>query len=153
MALDQQNQIRLPFKKKQVQNEFLQQIMIVDDDYELLEELKDYLSFNYEVKTLFDSSHAFEIACELKPDLIIIDMKMSPKTGFQLANELRKSPETKLIPIIAITGVYVEKEHELMMRLLGVDRIIIKPFDPDRFLEEIRGALKIGKPRWFDGTY
>jgi DNA-binding response OmpR family regulator len=148
MALEQQIQAELPLKQRKIQYRFLPQIMIIDDDHELLEELKDSLSFDYEVETLFNSANAFEIACELKPDLIIMDMKMFPKTGFQLAYEFKNSLETKFIPIIAITGVFIEKEHTLMMKLSGMKRILIKPFILSNLLAEIEAALKESKSYW-----
>ena len=148
MMLDQQAQTELSIKQRQTQYTILPQIVIFDDDDELLDELKDALSLNYEVEAFSDSANAFDIICKLKPDLIITDMKMSPKTGFQLAYELKKFEGTKSIPIIAITGVFVEKEHTLMMKLSGIKRIIIKPFDSDQLIEEIDSVLKEFKPRW-----
>ena len=122
--------------------------MIIDDDPELLEELKGLLSFNYEVETLFNSANAFEIACELRPALIIMDMKISPKTGFQLVNEFRNSLETKFIPIVAITGFYMDEKDALMMEFYGVKRILLKPFSSKQLFEEIELVLKKSKPRW-----
>ena len=148
MTLNQQTKFQSPVKPKQTQERILPQIMIVDDDPELLEELKEGLLFNYEVETLSNSADAFDMACALNPDLIILDIKMSPKTGFQLANEFRTSMETKFIPIIAITGFFVEKEHTLMMKLFGVKRIIIKPFNLNQLLDQIEVALKESNPRW-----
>jgi len=146
MALEQQTLTRLPIKQKQTQFKFLPRIMIIDDDPDILEELKDFLCFNYDVRTLFNSANAFDIARELSPDLIIMDMNMFPKTGFQLAKEFRDSLETKSIPIIAITGFYIEKEHTLMMKLSGMKRIVLKPFIFGNLLEEIEAAIKEPKP-------
>ena len=42
----------------------------------------------------------------------------------------------------------MEKEHTLMMKLSGIKRIIIKPFDSDQLIEEIDSVLKEFKPRW-----
>ena len=142
MALDQQTQVQLPAKQNKTQYKSLSRIMIIDDDKELLEELKDFLSTRYEVETLFDSSHAFEKGSASKPDLIIMDMKMFPKTGFQLAYEFKNDAGTKFIPIIGITGVFIEREHNLMMKLSGIKRIILKPFTFDQLLKEIDTALE-----------
>jgi len=150
MALDQQTKIQLSTKQNKIKYQSLRQIMIVDDDHELLEELKDFLSFDYEVETLFNSADAFDMACELRPDLIILDLKMSPKTGLQVAKELGNSVATDSIPIIAITGFDVKKEHALMMELFGIKRVITKPFSLHVLLEEVRAALKESRshPHW-----
>ena len=126
----------------------LPQLMVIDDDPDLLEELKEVLSVSYDVETSSDSARAFDMASELNPDLIILDIKMSPKTGFQLANEFRNSARTKRIPIIAITGFFIEKEHTLMMKLFGIKHIIIKPFYPNQIFEGIESVLNETKPRW-----
>ena len=146
ITLDQLSKIQYPVKQNQILNKILPQILIIDDDPAILEELKDFLNFNYKVKALFNSSNAFEIASELRPDLIIMDMKMSPKTGFQLAYEFKSSLATKFIPIIAITGFHIEKEHTLMKKLSGIKRIMIKPFIFSYLFGEIDAALKGSKP-------
>jgi len=148
MVLDQQTQIQLPIKQKKIKYKSLPQIMIIDDDPELLEELRGLLSFKYEVETLFNSTNAFEKARELRPALIIMDMKMSPKTGFQLVNEFRNSLETKFIPIVAITGFYMGEKDALMMEFYGVKRILLKPFSSKQLFEEIELVLKNSKLRW-----
>jgi len=147
MAIGVQTQLELPVKKKQILYKLLPHIMIIDDDPEILEELREYLSSDYEVETLFDSANAFEVACELSPDLIILDLKMFPKSGFQLAYEFKNSVKTKFIPIIAITGFFTEKEHELMVKLSGVKRFLLKPFNLDQFEKEIKSVLKEFNPR------
>lgn len=118
-------------------------IMIVDDDVELLEELKDNLSYHhYEVEVMPNSALAFEVICELKPDLVILDLKMKPKSGFQLADELHNSFKTQDIPIIAITGFFTEKEHVLMMKMCGIKNVVLKPFNPSDLIAKIRSILE-----------
>jgi len=146
MAMDQLAQIQSPVQQKRVQYRFFSQIMVIDDDPELLEELENFLSFNYDVETLLDSTQAFDRVCDLMPDLIIMDMKMFPKTGFQLAYEFRNHEPTKTIPIIAITGVFIEEEHALMMKLSGMKRIFIKPFNLNQLLSEIEKTIEESRP-------
>jgi DNA-binding response OmpR family regulator len=119
-------------------------IMIVDDDIELLEELKSALSENYEVEAISNSEYAFDLACLLKPNLIITDLKMRPKNGFMLVDELHNSFITKGIPVIAITGFFTENEHLVMMKMAGMKYALIKPFDPVELIAKIEIALKDG---------
>ena len=141
MTLPQQVQFNLNIKQKPIQGKALPHIFIVDDDIDLLEELKEGLSLKYNVEILSNSSQAFDTVYESKPDLMVLDIKMSPKTGFQLANEFSNFEGTKYIPIIAITGVYVEKEHPLM-KLFNMKHIIIKPFSLEKIDEKIEAVLK-----------
>ena len=117
-------------------------IMIVDDNMEFLEELEEMLSQSgYEVTTLPDSNRAFATAHEIKPAVILLDLKMGPKSGFQVADELRHSLQMKDVPIIAMTGFFTEKEHVLMMKLCGIKTFILKPLKPVNLISKIEFAL------------
>ncbi len=117
-------------------------IMIVDDNIEFLEELQEMLfQSGYETEVVCDSDRAFTVAHVIKPHLILIDLKMTPKSGFQVADELRHSAQMKDIPIIAMTGFFTEKEHVLMMKLCGIKAFILKPFKPVNLIAKIEFAL------------
>jgi DNA-binding response OmpR family regulator len=117
-------------------------IMIVDDNYELLEELEEMLKLGgYDVEIVHNSSMACMEAHRIKPDLILLDLKMSPKSGFQVADELRHSTHMKEVPIIAMTGFFTEQEHILMMKLCGIKIFILKPFNPVNLIAKIEFAL------------
>jgi len=117
-------------------------ILVIDDNVEFLEELKDMLEMGgYDVRTLSDSSEVLNVALEHKPDLILLDLKMSPKSGFQIADETRNSLHLKDTPIIAMTGFFTEKQHYLMMKLCGIQTSILKPFWPVNLISKIEFAL------------
>jgi DNA-binding response OmpR family regulator len=105
--------------------------MVIDDDREFLDEIKEVLNLSgYEPIPLSESRYAFMEACRRKPDVILLDLKMEGTNGFELADELRSSEETKNIPVIGITGFYTEREHRLLMRVCGIKKCLIKPFNP-----------------------
>jgi len=117
-------------------------IMIVDDNVELLEELENLLKLGgYDVMALSDGTTVLETALKDKPDLILLDLKMSPKSGFQIADEAKNSPFLKDIPVIAMTGFFTEKQHLLMMKLCGIRTSILKPFRPLNLITKIEFAL------------
>ena len=117
-------------------------IMVVDDNVELLEELENLLKLGgYDVIAISDGTKVFDAALKEKPDLILLDLKMSPKSGFQIADELRNSLALKDVPIVAMTGFYTEKQHFLMMKLCGIRTSILKPFRPLNLITKIEFAL------------
>ena len=117
-------------------------IMIVDDNVELLEELENLLKLGgYDVIAISDGTKVFDTALKEKPDLILLDLKMSPKSGFQIADEARNSLYLKNVPIIAMTGFFTEKQHFLMMELCGIRTSILKPFRPLNLITKIEFAL------------
>jgi DNA-binding response OmpR family regulator len=120
-------------------------IMVVDDNVELLEEVQDLLKLaNYDVIALSDGSKVLDAASKNKPDLLLLDLKMSPKSGFQIAVETRNSLFLKDVPVIAMTGFYTEKQHFLMMKLCGIKTAILKPFRPLNLFTKIEFALGSG---------
>jgi len=117
-------------------------ILIIDDNVELLEELENLLKLGgYDVVALSDGNQVFETAFKFKPDLILLDLKMSPKSGFQIADEIRNSLEFKDVPVIAMTGFFTERQHFLMMKLCGIRTSILKPFRPLNLITKIEFAL------------
>ncbi len=117
-------------------------IMIVDDNVELLEELENLLNLGgYHVIALSDGTKVLDAALKNKPDLILLDLKMSPKSGFQIADEARHSSFLKDIPVVAMTGFFTEKQHFLMMKLCGIKTSILKPFRPLNLITKIEFAL------------
>lgn len=117
-------------------------IMVVDDNEELLEELENLLRLGgYDVIAVSDSTKAVDTAVNSRPDLILLDLKMSPKSGFQIADEARNQAPLKGIPVIAMTGFFTEKQHMLMMKLCGIKTAILKPFRPLNLITKIEFAL------------
>jgi DNA-binding response OmpR family regulator len=117
-------------------------ILVVDDNEELLQELQTMLELGgYDVTAVSDGITAFDIAFKNKPNLILLDLKMSPKSGFQIADEIRNSLILKDVPVIAMTGFFTEKQHLLMMKLCGIKTSILKPFQPVSLIAKIEFAL------------
>jgi DNA-binding response OmpR family regulator len=113
-------------------------IMIVDDDVEFLEELEETLLLSgYEVDTFTDGSDAVARVLEVKPALILLDLKMKGMNGFQVADELTRCTDTSHIPIIALTGYFTEEEHRYRMRRCGIADCLLKPVDPLEVIEKI----------------
>ena len=138
----EQMQLEIQLKSEQIKRKVMPKIVIIDDDLELLQELQEILaSNNYDVEIVPNSALAFAVVCEFKPDLILLDMKMKPKSGFQLAEEFSNSSKTKSIPIVAVTGFFTEKEHLLMMKMFGMKHAVLKPFNPTVLIAKIEEVL------------
>lgn len=118
-------------------------IMIVDDNKEFLEELKETLALSgYDVIALNESIDASETAFKTKPDLILLDLKMTGKTGFKVADELKHFTELKHIPIIAMTGHFTDLEYSLLINICGIKKCLVKPFNPLDVIAQIENLLQ-----------
>lgn len=117
-------------------------IMVVDDDKLFLEELKETLEMSgFEIFPVSDSKTAVKVADESKPDAVLLDMKMDGRSGFQVADDLRHFPSTSMIPIVAMTGCFTEKQHINFMKNLGINDCILKPFTPSDVIDKIQQLI------------
>lgn len=105
-------------------------ILIVDDDLEFASELQELLSLSgYGASVINDSRLAVSAASTQKPDLILLDIKMNNMDGFQVLEKLKEAPETRSIPVIAMTGYFTEEEHSRLMSMCGIEACLKKPFN------------------------
>ena len=117
-------------------------IMIVDDDKDFLEELKEVLEdAGYDVTGLSESAAVPAAATTLKPDVIVLDLRMPLMSGFEVASTLRTLTDTWHIPIIAMTGFYTIEEKSFLMNFCAIKKCLKKPFNPLDIIKEIEWAL------------
>ncbi len=116
-------------------------VLIIDDDKEFLEELQETLSLSgYEMVAVNDAGLALEIVRKTRPDVILLDLKMPAKSGFQVADEIKHFQETSHIPIIAMTGFFKE-DYVPLMGLCRIRKCLKKPFNPLDAIGQIEAAL------------
>ncbi|MBD3296499.1 MAG: response regulator, partial [Candidatus Omnitrophica bacterium] len=105
--------------------------MIVDDNRELLDEVDEVLrGAGYRTVKAAESEKVVSIARAERPDVILMDLKMSPKTGFQLADELGCGKDTAGIPVISMSAVFTREEDRLLGDACGIKAWLEKPFNP-----------------------
>ena len=118
-----------------------QKVMIVDDDKDLLEELKEIIiSSGYETIAINDSATVLNVAYKEKPDVIVLDLKMDKMNGFRIAQRLKGVPSTAHIPVIAMTGIFTSEDNYLFMNTCGIKSCLEKPFNPLDLIALIEGA-------------
>jgi len=125
-------------------------IMIVDDDKEFLEEVQEMLTLSgYDITVVPDGALALQMMPVVRPRIVLLDLKMTPKSGFQVASELRNTQHMKDTGIIAMTGFFTEKEHTFLMKLCGIRTCILKPIKPLDLIAKIEFELgeKSATPR------
>ena len=114
-------------------------ILIVDDDVELVGLLSFALeTAGYAVRTAFDGSEAMAMVREREPDLVILDVNLPSKDGFQVLGELRKISQA---PVVMLT-VRATEEDEIQGLDLGADDYLRKPFSPRALLARVRSHLR-----------
>jgi CheY-like chemotaxis protein len=117
--------------------------MIVDDNKEFLEELQEMLSLSgYIPFGISDSTVAFDVARKKRPDLILLDLKMSQMSGFDVAQELKQCPQTTDIPIVAISGYFPLEKQSVLLDMSNMKACLKKPFSVADIITQIEEILK-----------
>jgi two-component system, OmpR family, alkaline phosphatase synthesis response regulator PhoP len=118
-------------------------ILIVDDDLSFAESNRDLLeAYGYDVHTADSGAAGLDLARQIRPDLMILDVMMATETeGFEVARKIPDSPELKDMGVLLVTGVAkaLHLPHGLKPddTWLPVDRVLEKPIAPDRLIHEI----------------
>ena len=119
-----------------------QKVMIVNDSKECLGELNEILSFSgYNMIAAHDPYSVLPIAAKEKPHVILLDLKMPGKSGFQLVYELKNSPELQKIPIIAMAEFFSD-DYKPFMEMFDIKRCLKKPFKPLDVIMGIKAVLE-----------
>jgi signal transduction histidine kinase/DNA-binding response OmpR family regulator len=114
-------------------------VLVIEDNRDLLHFLKNKLISEYEV-LLSDGSDGIELAVENVPDVIICDVNLPEKSGFEICQTLKKDLRTSHIPTIILTAMS-DKESYLKGLSSGADLYLTKPFSYSILLQSIKSML------------
>ncbi len=118
-------------------------ILVADDSPYILEVVSMTLeTLDFEVVLAKDGEEVLDQLKRERPDLIILDIMMPKKNGFEVCRELKQSPQYREIPII-ILSAKVQKEDKFWGRDAGADDYITKPFDPLELERVVTNLLKL----------
>ncbi len=119
----------------------------MDDEPLSVKILCHLLKNDYSVVVATSGEEALEIArSDASPDLILMDVIMPGKTGYDVCSELKRDPQTDGIPVILVTGLSEESDEKRGLDLGAVD-YIQKPFSPSLVRARIRNQLELKKYR------
>jgi len=124
-----------------------QNILVVDDDPDLVESVSMKLeSENFNVTKAYDGLEAWDKIKANRPDLIILDVMMPRKNGYELCDELKSSEEYKDIVVVLLTAVADAVTSTSFTHMDGkttlADDFIPKPIELDRLMEMVKDNLE-----------
>jgi CheY-like chemotaxis protein len=116
-------------------------VLLVEDNPVNLELFQDLIELEgYEVLSANTGHEAIEIAKREVPDIILMDIQLPEMDGWEATKILKKTPETREIPIIALTAHAMEGDREKALDL-GCDSYISKPINTRTFISDIKKVL------------
>jgi DNA-binding response OmpR family regulator len=114
-------------------------ILVVDDDPNICELLKIYFTNEgYDVKTASDGVEGFNFFKIFEPDLVLMDIMMPKKDGWQLCREIREISTKPIIMVTAKSEVF----DKVLGLELGADDFVIKPFDIKELSARVKAVLR-----------
>ena len=118
-------------------------VLVVDDDPDLVEALSMELeSENYRVAKAYDGVEAWDRIKEERPHLVILDVMMPNKNGYQVCDEMKNNPEYSDITVILLTAVGTAVTSTSYTHWDGkkslADDYIPKPIDLDKLMEVVK---------------
>jgi CheY-like chemotaxis protein len=117
-------------------------ILVVDDDPEIVSMLSTRLTKRgYNVSTAADGHRALELAKRERPDIVLLDVMMPGKSGWEVARALKQDPVTAGIKIVMVTAIG-ESVNELTSPLYGADAHLDKPFEFEKLEKIIANLVK-----------
>ncbi len=115
-------------------------ILVIEDDPSILRGLVMNLGFEgYKLLTARDGSEGLRVAQQSHPDLIVLDLMLPKRDGFDVIRELRGSDANMPIVVLSARG---EEADKLLGLSLGADDYVTKPFSLPELLARIRSVLR-----------
>ncbi|MDA8586747.1 response regulator [Rhodobacteraceae bacterium] len=113
-------------------------VLLIEDEPNIIEAIRFILARDgWRVDTHSDGETAVEVVCKRAPDLVILDVMLPNRSGYDILNDLRHRAETKALPVLMLTARGQKKDRELAEKL-GVNRFMTKPFSNGEILATVR---------------
>jgi CheY-like chemotaxis protein len=118
-------------------------ILVVDDDPEIVTMLSTRLGKRgYQVASAGDGAQALELAKAQRFDIVLLDVMMPGKSGWEVARALKQDPKTQDVKIVMVSAIG-EKTNEITAPIYGADAHVDKPFEFEH-LERVIARLLLG---------
>ena len=121
-------------------------ILIVEDDDFLLQMYVTKLELEgFQVVSAVDGIKGLRLAKKDKPDLVLLDLQLPELSGFEVLEDLKRSNETKQIPVLVLTNFSQKEDIERCLNLGASDYLIKAHFVPSEVISKIKNILQENK--------
>ena len=115
-------------------------LLLVDDSVTIQRVVQlTFVDEDVEVVTVGDGSRGIDAIREETPDIVLVDVDMPHKNGYEVTAFVKSGPAHD-VPVILLTGAF-NPVNEVQARKAGCDGILVKPFEPKQVIEKVRELL------------
>jgi two-component system alkaline phosphatase synthesis response regulator PhoP len=120
-----------------------QRVLVVDDDKEVVRLMRGYLEQSgYAVLVAYNGETALHVIRRERPDLVLLDLMLPDRDGWDVTRTLRNDPELAHTPIIMLTA-RVDDTDKIVGLEMGADDYVTKPYNPREVVARVRARLRI----------
>ena len=117
-------------------------VLIIEDE----EDIRELVRYNlarerYEILEAETGEEGFKLAAQHKPNLILLDLMLPGKDGMEICRELKRSDDTRDIPVVMMTARGEESDVVAGLEL-GADDYVVKPFSPKVLVARVKAVLR-----------
>ncbi|KUF10296.1 response regulator transcription factor [Pseudoponticoccus marisrubri] len=113
-------------------------VLLIEDEPNIIEAIRFILSrAGWRVDTHSNGVDAAEVVRARNPDILILDVMLPGRSGYDILRDLREAPETKALPVLMLTARGQSKDREMAERA-GASRFMTKPFSNAEVLDAVR---------------
>ena len=118
-------------------------ILFIEDEPTLQKEVEEiFKQEDFRISAAFDGEKGLELAKKTKPDLILLDLILPKKDGFEVLKELKADEKTKNIPVIVLTNLEGMGDVEKALELGATTYLVKANYELEDVVTKIKGLLK-----------
>lgn len=115
-------------------------VLIIEDEENILDAQAMILEDEFKVIKATDGEEGFKLAEKHTPDLVVLDLMLPNRGGYDICFNLRQDEKLRDVKILMVTALSQEIDKK-KGRMVGTDHYMTKPFEPEEFLEKVRSLL------------
>lgn len=116
-------------------------VLLIEDEPNIIEAIRFILSRDgWRVDTHSDGLTALDAVRARRPDLVVLDVMLPNRSGYDILHDLREDPEFKELPVLMLTARGQKKDRELAEKL-GASSFMTKPFSNGEVLATVRALV------------
>ncbi len=116
-------------------------VLLIEDEPNIIEAISFILRQDgWKVTSHSDGSGAFDVVTTTAPDLVILDVMLPGRSGFEILQDIRAGDHTRDLPVLMLTAKGQSRDREAALSF-GVSHFMTKPFSNKEMLETVRGLI------------